>query len=119
MPKGSRGVRLEIELDERRVLLSDFELWHYVLNYWYLPESEEDGESFEAELKGAGLCFFTEKPLPDPGYHKRIEASWLRIFDLDWSAKEIASPRKDKQIQAVFGELREENIRSVQYFTAR
>ena len=41
LPKGERGVRLELQVADDRVLLSDFDLWHYVLNYWYLPETRE------------------------------------------------------------------------------
>jgi hypothetical protein len=33
--KGEKGVRLTINCPADRVLLSDFSLWHYVLNYWY------------------------------------------------------------------------------------
>ena len=32
LPRGTRGVRLGLELAEARLLRSDFELWHYVLN---------------------------------------------------------------------------------------
>ncbi len=40
IPKGQEGVRIEFELPENLALLSDFGLWHYVLNYWYLAQSE-------------------------------------------------------------------------------
>lgn len=119
LPKGTRGVRIEFEANETQVLLSDFELWHYVLNYWYLPESEAEGEAFEAELAKVGLSYYASKPLPDPKYHERIERSWLRIFDLNWSCDGIASRKEDKSIQAALWELRMENIRKVQVFTAR
>lgn len=119
LPRGTRGVRIEFEADETQVLLSDFELWHYVLNYWYLPESEADGEAFEAELAKVSLSYYASKPLPDPKYHKRIERSWLRIFDLNWSCDGIASQKEDKSIQTALWELRIESIKKVQEFTAR
>jgi hypothetical protein len=119
LPKGTEGFRLEIELSHSQVLLSDFELWHYVLNYHYLPESEEDGEAFDAELEQTGLCPCTTKPLPHRQYDQRVRDSWLRIFDLGWSAKAIASPMEDKSIQAVFWELQVEQIKSAQRFIAR
>ena len=34
VPQGGKGVRLELQVADGRVLLSDFDLWHYVLNYW-------------------------------------------------------------------------------------
>lgn len=45
---GSKMVLLELKVEESRVLLSDYETWQYVLNDWYLPLSEKDGEAFEA-----------------------------------------------------------------------
>ena len=68
LPSGTPGVRLELEISEDRILLSDFELWHYVLNYWYLPSSVRDGKAFDRELKSEGLCYFTTKPLPDASW---------------------------------------------------
>lgn len=118
LEKGKTGVRMEIEVDEAKVLLSDFDLWHYVLNYWYLPTTEKEGEDFEAEVKRHGLSFYETKPLPFP-YHNRIENSWKKIFDLDWSAKDISCKRDHKSIQAVFWELRVDQVKNVDVFTAR
>ena len=117
--KGERAVRIEFEIDDRVVLLSDFELWHFVLNYWYLPVSEDDGEAFEKELAKHGLSFFHTKPLPHRKYHERIEKSWRRIFDLDWSSEGIASPRAEKSIQATLWKLRLDQVKNVQEFIAR
>ena len=118
-PKGMKAVRLEIEIDESQALLSDYELWHYVLNYWYLPESEEDGEAFEAELNELGLSPYTTKPLPHPDYDLKVRNSWLRIFDIDWAAPGIASARDEKSIQAVFWELTMSQVKKVKEFTAK
>jgi len=67
LARGERGVRVELEVADGRVLLSDFDLWHYVLNYWYLPKSEKDGEAFEKKLTRLGLSFYHcdhQHPLP-------------------------------------------------------
>jgi hypothetical protein len=119
LPKGKRGVCIEFEIDETQALLSDFELWHYVLNYWYLPVSEKEGEKFEAELERHNLSFFQTKPLPDPKSHQAIVASWQRIFDLNWTVKGLAEPKPKKAIQATLWEIRSVCIRDVQEFTAR
>ena len=118
LPKGTIGVRLEIDVDPATVLLSDFELWHYVLNYWYLPTSAEDGDAFEQELAQNGLVFSGVQPLPEP-YHSKITASWERIFDLDWVVNDIAQPRPDKAVQAVLWELNMQHVKKVQTFRAR
>lgn len=119
LPKQAAGVRLEIEVDDAQVLLSDFGRWQHVLNYWYLPESEADDAAFAAELGRRGLSVYQTKPLPNPVYHERICRSWLRIFDLDWSDEYIARPRAQKSIQAVFWELHMDQVRHVQHFIAR
>ncbi|HAS55200.1 MAG: hypothetical protein A2X56_05500 [Nitrospirae bacterium GWC2_57_13] len=119
LPAGSRGVRIEFEIDDGRVLLSDFDLWHYVLNYWYLPVSEADGDAFLRELQERGLSFYTAKPVPDPGYHGKIERSWERIFDLQWTEEALVHPRERKSIQACIWELRWEQVKRADQFIAR
>lgn len=119
LSKGQHGVLLTLTIPENAVLLSDFDLWHYVLNYWYLPQSVAEGDAFTAELTAAGLDFYRTKPLPDPAYHRRIEASWQRIFDLDWSAPEIASSQAEKQIQGVTWEITLAQVKKVQAFVAQ
>ena len=64
--KGERGVRIEFRVSDRLILLSDFDLWHYVLNYWYLPESQKDDEAFESELSRRGLSFTKRNPYVTP-----------------------------------------------------
>lgn len=121
LPKGTRGILIEFEIDDRYVLLSDFELWHYPLNYWYLPESEEDDNNFETELVKRGLNFYREKPLSDLFYHKKIERSWEKIFDLDWKDEkgEIARSRHYKSIQGTLWELKFNQVLKIKEFIAR
>lgn len=99
MTRGTRAVLLTLDIDPAKVLLSDFELWHYVLNDWYLPETftEDDTETTPQER----------------------QRSWERIFDLDFAAPDVASPRAEKIIQATFWELRASQVKEVQEFTAR
>ncbi|MFO8034331.1 MAG: DUF3841 domain-containing protein [Candidatus Bipolaricaulota bacterium] len=44
LPRGTPGVRLELELHVDRVLLSDFDSWHAVLNRGYLALTEKEEE---------------------------------------------------------------------------
>ncbi len=121
MPKDESCVRIEFEVSDRLALLSDFELWHYVLNYWHLPKSLKDDEAFEAELLRHGLSCCKTKPLPDKAYHTKVASSWSRIFDLDWAgrARSIANPRAEKCIQAALWKLRLEQVKDVRFFRAR
>lgn len=101
---GHRGVRLEIEIDEKQVLLSDFETWHMVLNNSYLAISEEDYDRFEDESK-------VNSDTTD-----RIEKSWERIFDLDQIVDENwISPKEKKTIQATFWKLELNQIKNVKW----
>jgi hypothetical protein len=118
LDKGKRGIRIEFNVDERRALLSDFDLWHYVLNYWYLPVSEKDGEAFDGRLAAQGLSYHKTKPLPT-NFHDVIEQSWNRIFDLDFAAEDISSPREQKSIQACLWEVRLPDVTGVVEFMAR
>ncbi len=119
LSKNERGVRIDFECHENAALLSDFELWHYVLNYWYLPESEAYGEAFEAELEREGLSFFKTKPLLHPEYHEKIVRSWDKIFALDWTEPDFASPRDQKSIQSTVWQLKIDQVRSYKHFKSR
>ncbi len=124
LPTGERGVRVELNVADECVLLSDFDLWHYVLNYWYLPQSERDGRVFEKKLARVGLSFYGydhQHPLPHGRYCQEIEQSWERIFDTNWADRghAIASPPKKKSIQATLWELFADDIVEVRKFTAR
>jgi len=119
LPRGERGVRIEFEIDDNLVLLSDFELWHYVLNYWYLPASVAEDEAFSAKLTERGMSFYKTKPLPEPTFDKAIRESWERIFNLDWAEEDLAAPRAEKSIQATYWELSLERVKRVDEFVAK
>ncbi|AIF53533.1 DUF3841 domain-containing protein [Pelosinus sp. UFO1] len=119
--RGEKGVLIEFEIEQDSVLLSDFELWHFVLNYWYLPSSLQDMNQFEEALRKINLSFYRQKPLPNKDFHMKIVRSWEKIFDLDWvdDEQEITSTQNDKSIQATMWEVRLEQIRSVREFVAK
>ena len=104
--KGQRFVRLELEIPDKDVLLSDFELWHSVLNNCTLTYSEEEDDMLER--KCASLS---------PEESQKIkEETWRTIFDLspidtDWI-------RRGDSIQATFWELRIEYVRKATPFTS-
>jgi hypothetical protein len=124
LPKGERGVRIECRVADDRVLLSDFDLWHYVLNYWYLPDTVKIGNAFERKLGRIGLSFYKydhQHPLPHGQYRREIERSWERIFDVNWAdpGHSIASPPRKKSIQATLWALTLDDVVSATRFTAR
>ena len=62
--RGEEGILLKIDIEESRVLHSDFEAWHFVLNkhYFDLEQIEEDNREFD---------------------QSEIEKSWEMIFDIN------------------------------------
>ncbi len=102
LPAGTKGIRIEFECEKNEVLLSDFELWHYVLNNWFLARSEKEREAFDLSPNNDG-----------------IQKSWKRIFDLDWSTPDYAAPKNQKSIQGTLWQLRMETVKRFDPFTAR
>ncbi len=102
LPAGAAGVRIELEIDSARILQSDFELWHYVLNGWFLPANLAEERAFDAH--------------PD---RRRISPSWQRIFELAVTHRRYSGPRAGRSIQGVTWELRPGDVRGAVAFTAR
>lgn len=102
-------VLLELEINPERVLLSDYDAWHYVLNYWHLSsdrESEKFSKSFD---------FYRKKPLAGLA-NEQIQNTWLSIFDLDKSKKILNIESNNQQIQATFFELFFNDVKKVHFF---
>ncbi|MBL8209865.1 MAG: DUF3841 domain-containing protein [Bryobacterales bacterium] len=98
LPKGTRGVRLELEIPACRALLSDFESWHCVLNNGYLALSEDSD-------------------IDNPTQQQK-EASWSRVFDLD-ALKASGYWGPIDRIQGVTEYVRLDEVRSAREFLAR
>jgi len=108
--KGKPAVQLEIEIPDDKVLLSDFDIFHCVLNKWYVSSSEEDYEQFKE------WCASQD----ESKIINRITESWSKIFDLtkeddNW----LYGKNENKCIQAVFWELREDQVIWAREFIAR
>jgi hypothetical protein len=119
LPAGESGALIELQIDDSAVLLSDFELWHYVLNYHYLPVSERDSRRFDALLADLGYRTPSEVPVSNREIQRAVRESWARVFDLRWSRRNIASVSAQKSIQATFWHLRLDQVRRVTIFRAR
>ncbi|MDQ1146528.1 hypothetical protein QE429_003355 [Bacillus sp. SORGH_AS 510] len=97
--KGERGVLLKVEIEDSRLLLSDFMAWHSVIynTYFFIDEDEDH-------------LFYTSN-------RTAIEESWQRIFDLEFL--EQNSNWGDVRIQGVTGKLTLDEISIVREFIAR
>ena len=98
LPEGTEGVCLELELDDKNVLLSDFDAWHCVLNNW--PLELEDDE-------------FGEIPSQED-----IVKSWERIFDYEtlWQHPDWRTPTN--KLQGITGKVPISCVKDVTYFIA-
>ena len=118
LEEGTRGARLEFEADASQTLLSDFALWHRVLNDGYCATSERDWDSFialESRLTASDIRLRATHPV----LRSKIEASWDRIFELDRFSEGWIAKRAHKGIQATFWELPLHAVRDIKWFTAR
>lgn len=126
LSKGTRGVCIELEVDAKEVLLSDFEDFNSVLNYGYMTDTEKEYDKFYDEFKSNGFC---HQDFYDLGknsnllnhYRSKLYNSWERIFDLERDIVDVAwSGRKEEQsIQATLWELKWEQVVSVKQFIAK
>jgi hypothetical protein len=119
IPTGETAVLIEFHVEASEVLLSDFELWHYVLNYWYLPHSNKDEARFDAILASLTADTPSEVPTSNQAFHAKIRKSWEKIFDIHWACPDIASEFAQKQIQATLWQLNRNQIRNSTIFKAR
>lgn len=117
--KGEKCVLIEIEKDEKDVLLSDFTLWHYPLGLpYYIGATQEDAFAFESELESLGYETCLSDILPTK-YQQRIIKSWNKIFDMNFDDPYFSNPLSEKSIQATFWQLHLSEVVSVRYFMCR
>lgn len=107
--RGQKMVRLEIEIPDNEVVLTDFDAWHNVLNKWYAIDCNNE-EEYDIEYAKF------EKLSPEEQKRITIE-SWNKIFDLtpintDWIIN-------GAYIQATFWKLNKDQIKKVKFFTSK
>lgn len=116
--KAQKSVLLEIEKADNTVLLSDFELWHSVLNEWCITDNEQEDDLFNQALARVGVEFCDKYAYPTELRQQMIE-SWQKIFDMDYCSEYSTQPFEKKSIQATFWRLSLEEVRNVRFFTAK
>lgn len=123
--RGEKIVQLTIEVDDKDISLTDFDLFHYVLNYWYLPVDVSDQENFEMEYTDLGFGWndlqnFNIQTQIMKDIRKKIEKSWDHIFDLEREDENlIYGSNCNKSIQVTFWELKLEQVIKAEVFIAR
>jgi len=118
LSRGTSGVRVEFIVSSDRVLLSDFEVWHAVLNCWYLSLSEEESENWDNRCERAGIKIGWENWPPPAPFKEEIMRSWERIFDLE-VLKTHLELTSGETIQACIEKVYTDEVVNVTYFKAR
>ena len=122
-------VRIEAEVPRNRMLLSDYDAWHFVLNGWCIPLTPEENDHWNdlwdqwnaSPWAGDGL---------KPNFWKVPEnkaaavVSWPLIFDLERIHKLLTEDMeffssKQQYVQACVEKIRLDEVIRVQEFTCR
>ena len=105
---GKKYACIEFEISEKDTLLSDFDLWHFVLNDMWLTTCSSEKEFDEK---------YEKYKLLSPKEQKTVKlGSWQEIFNVKNRNEYITT---GQYIQATFWELRKDMIRDIKYFVAK
>lgn len=123
--RGEKIVQLTIEVDDKEVLLSDLDLFHYPLGYWYLPFDESDDAAFECDYVNAGFTWhdlqdITIQSIEMLLLREKIIKSWDRIFELGsedngW----LYGSNETKSIQATLWQVNLKQVVNAEVFIAK
>lgn len=98
----TRCVRITVELDEKDVLMSDFEEWHIVLNNGFNANNEQEFDDF---------------------YNNKLaitkEDSWVRIFDIYKERDPEWDGASEVWLQGVTGRIPLSRVKKVEHFVTR
>ena len=115
LPKGTKGVRIECQVSAQRVLLSDFETWHNVLNDCYLALAEKEDEKWEKQAAK------NKQSKNIQLIQQAKEKSWEKIFNL--KALESQADKNwlgsIQNIQATLEKIYLSEVKKVTIFTAK
>jgi hypothetical protein len=103
-------VCIELEIPDKNVLLSDEEMWHFILNDSFIGDSVNK-EEFDAENN-----WFDELLQPQQKVVK--EKSWEKIFDVS-TPIDTEWNRRGMFMQATFWELNFDHVIDIRNFKGR
>ncbi len=98
---------LQLAVPSEQVVLSCFDLWHFVLNNWYVWSSELDEQDFDRAKEDVEEGSDAAQVL-----QQRMQKSWSAVFELNQSAVDMG-PFEAKSIQGCFWTLRLADVTAV------
>lgn len=109
---GEKLVLMTLDIPDELVLLSDFQLWHFVLTRWFLAKNQKEEKLFEALCEKQGA---TSKPIGE----QQMIASWQQIFHWQDIDSRYFGEGVGESIQAVFWEIQPHWVQSVKVFHSK
>lgn len=120
--KHEKSVRIEIEIPDDEVLLSDYSLWHLPLNKGPIYKTMKEDKDFDRRLEefiGIELHKYpSNKPYPEP-FHSEMLKSWELIFEMKKFTRSKycgVDTFKEKMIQATFWKFTIDQVRDFTVF---
>ncbi|MFD1131333.1 MULTISPECIES: DUF3841 domain-containing protein [unclassified Paenibacillus] len=98
---GTKCVRLTLDIDEKDVLISDFDGWHMVLNNFFNSDNEKEAEDFDNGKLSTTL-----------------EESWERIFEFDRNVDTKWAGNGEWR-QGTTGRIYLDKVKKVEHFVTR
>ena len=95
---------IEIEMPDETILLSDFDVWHIILNHGLISETEEEDKEQE--------ILFDAMDSDQQALYR--DKNWERVFEVSPFSNGWIT--RGDWVQATFWELQKEDIRSVKFF---
>ena len=102
-PEDQDYVCMELSIDEKRVVLSDFDSWGIILNNCLISRSEEEDKQLENEYE----------QLSDSEKKLYKYENWRKVFDITPYSSEWAV--RGKWVQATFWKLKLEDVKKVKF----
>lgn len=115
-------VRLKLDVPDYDVLVTDFGMWHCVLNYTHLPMSEVEFEKFWPQtltmlgVDERDVRDWSKKSRELTQARKWLEASWDNCIGVNRVNEDWCGAWKDRSFQATFWGLKAEYILSTERF---
>lgn len=103
----------ELEVDSSEILYFDGVKWDHVLNHIYIPKDEKDRKAYLESIRNKGFKdSFSVYNSPTihfyPEEKKRIEDSWMRVFEIDeWNIFKV---------QANIWKIKPDMIKDILYY---
>ena len=108
--KDQRMVLLTLEMQSDRVLLSDYDAWHFVLNYWYLGGERASDCFHRWTERVCNTDVYRSKPLPLDRAHRLVERSWERVFELERLRTRLEYGAAPQSVQGTLWRLKPEDV---------